>query len=42
MATLSPEERATVVRGVELLATTELAKPTAAAQPAAHEEREFR
>ncbi|HEX7492018.1 MAG TPA: MarR family winged helix-turn-helix transcriptional regulator [Candidatus Limnocylindrales bacterium] len=42
MATLSPEERATVVRGVELLATTELAKPTTAAQPVAdHEEREL-
>jgi DNA-binding MarR family transcriptional regulator len=30
MAKLSPEERATVVRGVELLATAELAKPPAA------------
>jgi DNA-binding MarR family transcriptional regulator len=35
MANLSPEERATVVRGVELLATAELAKPVAAGQPAA-------
>jgi DNA-binding MarR family transcriptional regulator len=35
MATLSPEERAIVVRGVELLATADLSKPTAVAQPAA-------
>jgi DNA-binding MarR family transcriptional regulator len=43
MAHLSPEERATVVRGVELLATTDLAKPSAAAQqPAVHSERSHR
>jgi DNA-binding MarR family transcriptional regulator len=43
MANLSPEERATVVRGVELLATTDLAKPSAAAQqPAVHSERSHR
>jgi len=35
MATLSPEERATVVRGVELLATADLSKPIAAVEPAA-------
>jgi DNA-binding MarR family transcriptional regulator len=42
MATLSPEERATVVRGVELLATADLSKPAAAAPSAAAEpERKF-
>jgi DNA-binding MarR family transcriptional regulator len=35
MATLSPEERATVVRGVELLATADLSKTLAATPPAA-------
>jgi DNA-binding MarR family transcriptional regulator len=35
MATLSPEERATVVRGVELLATADLSKTPAATPPAA-------
>jgi DNA-binding MarR family transcriptional regulator len=34
MATLSPEERATVVRGVELLATADLSKAPAAIPPA--------
>jgi DNA-binding MarR family transcriptional regulator len=35
MATLSPEERATVVRGVELLATADLTDQSTAAPPAA-------
>jgi DNA-binding MarR family transcriptional regulator len=35
MATLSPDERAIVVRGVELLATADIAGQTAAATPAA-------
>jgi DNA-binding MarR family transcriptional regulator len=37
MATLSPEERAIVVRGVELLATTDLSKPAVAAPSAVAE-----
>ncbi len=36
MATLSPEERATVVRGFELLAAADPSKPAAAAPPATH------
>jgi DNA-binding MarR family transcriptional regulator len=40
MATLSPEERATVIRGVELLATADLSKPPAAAPPAAAQSNE--
>ena len=35
MANLSPEERATVIRGVELLATTELSTPPTTAPPVA-------
>jgi hypothetical protein len=35
MATLSPEERAIVVRGVELLATADITSQTAAVLPAA-------
>jgi len=35
MATLSPEERATVVRGFELLASTDPSSPAAAVRPAA-------
>jgi DNA-binding MarR family transcriptional regulator len=35
MANLSPEERATVIRGVELLATTELPTPPTTAPPVA-------
>jgi DNA-binding MarR family transcriptional regulator len=35
MATLSPEERAIVVRGVELLAAADLTNPSPAAPPAA-------
>jgi DNA-binding MarR family transcriptional regulator len=44
MATLSPEERAAVVRGFELLASAEPAKPPAPARPAAATaaERNFR
>ena len=35
MATLSPEDRAIVVRGVELLATADITSQTAAVLPAA-------